>query len=458
MATHRVAIDLVSVREPDKRRLVTVLAWGHPVTVVDDSDPTWIGIRMREGTKFIRRRTRGGSAVLVPFGDLKLLKIDFVDVQQGDGALIETPSGKIIMIDGGATHMFARYCAERLGPTSATSRRPVDAIVITHGDADHFEGLTEIFVSETRPGLAAAKRLFIQPGNVFHNGLIKGPSSLKDAEIFGTQATVDGTTYVTDLADDPRTVADARMNTKFKAWKRALAGWTANGPLTVRRLARGIDDAFAFLGTDDPKVEVLGPIAATVAGAPALPTLGDPAHTINGNSIVLRMTFGKWRLLFAGDLNEPAEQTLATDGTVLRSELFKVPHHGSAEFTPKFLERVAPLVSVISAGDDRKSTEYIHPRATLLGALGKNGRPGGVIFVTELVAFFESAGEVQREGDEEHFFGFRRTAFGIVRVRMTKDRMLVYTDSGKPDMKEAYVFVWQNGQAVRLPDSAVIEA
>ncbi|HET8758946.1 MAG TPA: MBL fold metallo-hydrolase [Solirubrobacteraceae bacterium] len=455
--THRVAIDLAKVVEADKKTLVTVLAWGHPVTVVDDGEPDWVGIRMREGTRFVRRRTRTGNhEVLAPFADLKLLKIDFADVQQGDGTLIETPSGKLIIIDGGQTHMFARYAAARLGATSARRRRRIDAIVVTHGDADHFEGLTEIFASETRERLPASKRLFIRPQNVFHNGLVKGPDKLKDA-IFGATRKVGRDTFYTDLADDLRSVDDARMNDRFKGWKRALEGWTANGDFTVRRLARGTDDAFSFLGPDDPAVEVLGPITTTVDGAPALPKLGDAAHTINGHSIVLRMTFGKWRLLFAGDLNEKAEKILAGDGTELESELFKVPHHGSHEFTPEFMEKVAPLVSVISAGDDRTAFDFIHPRATLLGALGNLGRPGGVIFVTELVAFFESIGDTQREDGDEHFFGFRRAAYGIVRVRMSQDRMLVYTDSGKPEMKEAYVFAWRDGKAVRMPDSAVIK-
>jgi hypothetical protein len=393
--------------------------------------------------------------VLVPFKDLKLLKIDFADVQQGDGMLIETPTGKLIIIDGGATHMFARYAAARLGPTSAARRRKVDAIVVTHGDADHFAGLTEIFTSETRERLPDAKRLFIRPGRVFHNGLVKGPEKLGSA-IFGATRKVANRVFYTELADDLRTVDDARMNDTFKAWKRALDGWTANGAITVRRLARGVDDAFSFLGAGDPTVEVLGPITKDVDGAPALPRLGDAGHTINGHSIVLRMTYGKWRLLFAGDLNEQTEKVLATDGTDLQSEVFKVPHHGSHEFTPAFVEKVSPLVSVISSGDDREAVEYIHPRATLLGALGKLGRPDGVIFVTELVAFFESIGESLR-GDDEHFFGFRRTAFGIVRLRMSEDRLLVYTDSGKPAMKEAYVFEWENGNPVRRGEDAVIK-
>ena len=40
-----------------------------------------------------------------------MLKVNFVDVQQGDGAVIESPDGKVILIDGGDNQLFARYLA-----------------------------------------------------------------------------------------------------------------------------------------------------------------------------------------------------------------------------------------------------------------------------------------------------------------------------------------------------------
>lgn len=457
--THRVAIDLLRVRGEDRKTLLTVLAWGHPVKVVDDSDDEWIAIKLSRDTGFVKRRARGRDS-LVPFADLRLLRIDFADVQQGDGAVIETPSGKLILIDGGETHMFARYLAARFGRTAPDDRRKIDAIVVTHGDADHFAGLTEIFTSETRRGLDDRKRLFIHPEHVFHNGLVKGGTDVPDRDVFGETQEHAGTRYVTDLADDLRDVDDDRMNDSFKAWKKALTEWSKDGPLEVRRLERGVGDAFTFLDAkDDPTVEVVAPITTEVDGKPALPTLGDPGHTINGHSIVLRFTYGDWRLLFAGDLNDATEEVLASDGSKLTSEVFKVPHHGSADFTEEFLEAVAPVVSVISSGDDRVKSEYIHPRANLLAALGHAGRKGSVIFVTELVAFFKSVREdPDRAAHDEHIYTFRRTAYGIVRVRMSRDRLLVYTDSGKPDMKEAYVFEWRDGEVVRLPEDDVIKA
>ena len=38
------------------------------------------------------------------------------------------------------------------------------------------------------------------------------------------------------------------------------------------------------------------------------------------------------------------------------------------------------------------------------------------------------------------FFGFSRTAFGIVKVRTDGQRLLVYTDNGRADLKEAFAY------------------
>ena len=98
------------------------------------------------------------------------------------------------------------------------------------------------------------------------------------------------------------------------------------------------------------------------------------SHTINGHSIVLRLTYGNVRFLFGADLNDESEQLLLAraraDGTSLTSEVLKVPHHGSADFSPAILDAIRPVVSVISSGDESGAKEYIHPRAGLVGALG----------------------------------------------------------------------------------------
>jgi hypothetical protein len=166
-------------------------------------------------------------------------------------------------------------------------------------------------------------------------------------------------------------------------------------------------------------------------------------------------------MLFAGDLNQAVEETLAAEherGEIdLRADVLKVPHHGSHEFTPAFLRAASPLVSVVSSGDESSRHEYIHPRATLVSALGRASRSdAGVVLITELVAFFETAGWVVPQAPPKAgrppptpFFGFRRTAFGLVRVRTDGHRLLVFSDTGKRDLKEAYAFeVPPSGEAV----------
>jgi hypothetical protein len=168
---------------------------------------------------------------------------------------------------------------------------------------------------------------------------------------------------------------------------------------------------------------------------------------------VLRLTYGDWRFLYAGDLNMQAESILLEERRQrrlsLRSEVLKVPHHGSADFTPAFLDAAAPVVSIVSSGDESARKEYIHPRATLMTALGKASRsPDPVLFVTELVAFFEVEGWVTPEGSRQPFFAFSRTAYGTVKIRTDGTRLLVYTNSGQQDLKEAYAYTLERGRAV----------
>jgi beta-lactamase superfamily II metal-dependent hydrolase len=457
-----------------------MLAWGDRVSVLEE-EPTRLrvaitnfeelsdgSVRPLQSSGYIKKRISSGGEsreVAVPPGEPGVLRIDFVDVQQGDGALIRTPAGRVMTLDGGDNQLFARYLAGRFRGSSENEPQEIDAMIVTHGDADHFAGLAEILESEQHD--APYKRLFAHPSRVYHNGLVKRPSTRPESEQLGATKKVGEETIITALEDDLLDVPDAEMNTYFRGWKKALGVWRERGPIEFRRLAQGDDDAFAFLADEGITVSVLGPILTEANGVKGLRFLGTPrpgppvgpadeagheftglnaGHTINGHSIVLRMQFGGWRFLFAGDLNAEAEQSLTAAhnrGEIdLRSEVFKAPHHGSADFSHSFLRSVSPVLAVVSSGDENARKEYIHPRATLMGALGMHSRQtAAVVFVTEMVAFFEEVGWAKpTEGDGPSFYGFRRSAFGIVRVRTDGERLFVYTDSGRRDMKEAYAF------------------
>lgn len=501
-AEHVIATDLARVySSKDRKGFLRMLGWGDyvevrsvgddyvEITTVEYKEYPDGSIKPLETSAFIVPTRSSGlraAEVVRPRDDNEVLKVNFVDVQQGDGTVIETPKGKVLLIDGGDNQLFARYLAARYRDTSEQEPKEIDCIVVTHGDADHFEGLTRIYKSEDESfeGWEAYKRLFIHPKRVYHNGLVKRPSKVPERDRLGSTESVDGQTIITGLEEDLLRVPDDQMNTPFRKWKEALTAYNGRGAIEFRRLEKGNHEAFDFLRHEDIHVEVLGPMITESGGVRGLRFLGDPpkgprigqdqprrstsisaSHTINGHSIVLRLTYGGFHFLLTGDLNEESERDLLNDqaqGAVnLRAEVLKVPHHGSADFYPSFIAAVSPVISVVSSGDESARKEYIHPRATLMGALGKHSRVDEpLIFVTELVAFFEARGFIDPEthlmrrgkavvedGEavidsraEKSFYAFSRAAYGLVRIRTDGQRLLVYTDSGQADLKEAYAF------------------
>ena len=73
----------------------------------------------------------------------------FLDVGQGDAALIRLPGGTGVLIDGGGTP-FSDYDVGRrvvLPALRALGVRRLDAVVSTHPDADHIEGLMTVLAA-----------------------------------------------------------------------------------------------------------------------------------------------------------------------------------------------------------------------------------------------------------------------------------------------------------------------
>jgi hypothetical protein len=104
------------------------------------------------------------------------------------------------------------------------------------------------------------------------------------------------------------------------------------------------------------------------------------------------------------------------------------------------------------------------------GALGKFSRvEEPLIFVTELVAFFEMVGATSVEchkldkagaaiiqdgaaveipKNKRSFFAIKRSNFGLVKIRTDGKRMLVYTNSGQTKLKEAYAYDIKDGKPI----------
>jgi len=178
------------------------------------------------------------------FRDDSVLKVRFVDIGQGDGAMVETPKGQILFIDGGEEEHMRRYVRVAYSHVLRTKPLHCAAIIVTHGDADHFAGLTHL-VNATRSSKGDP---LVTADRVFHNGLVK-VANASGATAFGKTVKVDGKTYAVELEDDLTKVDDSRMNKPFKDWKEALMGLkNKDGKKPkIQRLEYGDDEAFDFL-------------------------------------------------------------------------------------------------------------------------------------------------------------------------------------------------------------------
>jgi len=100
--------------------------------------------------------------------------------------------------------------------------------------------------------------------------------------------------------------------------------------------------------------------------------------SVNENSIVLKVTHGGVAFLLMGDAGFPEEKYLMSSSQSFKSDVLKVPHHGSRySLSEAFLSRAKPEVSVIEVGPNK----YGHPSPETLARLE---RAGSIIYRTDL--------------------------------------------------------------------------
>ena len=68
------------------------------------------------------------------------LKVDFLDVGQGDSAFIQTPGGQLILIDGGPDNS----ALNKLSSLMPFWDKSIDLVILTHPESDHMQGLLDI--------------------------------------------------------------------------------------------------------------------------------------------------------------------------------------------------------------------------------------------------------------------------------------------------------------------------
>lgn len=90
----------------------------------------------------------------------------------------------------------------------------------------------------------------------------------------------------------------------------------------------------------------------------------------NANSIVLRLTYGNFAMIFTGDAEAETEAEMIRSKTPLHAQVLKIGHHGSRYATSDgFLRAVAPQTAIISCGADNR---YGHPSQPTLDRLKKS--------------------------------------------------------------------------------------
>lgn len=231
----------------------------------------------------------------------------FLDVGQGDSTVIEAPSGKVVLIDGGGAPgrdpRDGNEPGSRVVVPFLRSRgiSTIDLLVATHPDDDHVQGL-----------LAVTERLSVRA--VLDSGIPSAPGS---------------------------SLALLR------------AAWKARG-VRVHQAQRGQN----FDLGSGARLEILHPCSPFLHG-----TRSDD----NNNAIVARLVYGKARVLFMADAETEAEESLLQAHLELAADILKVGHHGArTSTTAAFLQRVAPQAAIISCGHQNR---FGHPHSETLTRL-----------------------------------------------------------------------------------------
>jgi len=236
------------------------------------------------------------------FAPNKRAEISFLDVGQGDCALIRLRSGKTILIDGGGTYdnrfdIGRRIVAPYLWNTGI---RTIDLVILSHPHPDHMNGLKFICKKFHVNEVWESARDLDLPGYGEFRQIVAEKNIRRK---------------IVSAEDDPVTLGEAEL--------------------------RVLHPARAFTPHDQK---------AYMAE--------------NNRSLVVRVAFDNRACLFTGDIGAEAEQHLARTEKDLKCNLLKVPHHGSKSSSSNvFLSKTRPEIAVVTCG---RGNPYAHPSDEVL--------------------------------------------------------------------------------------------
>lgn len=94
-------------------------------------------------------------------------------------------------------------------------------------------------------------------------------------------------------------------------------------------------------------------------------------NCLNNNSLVCKLVYKDFSVLFTGDIEEIAEKAILkkhqNNLSLLKSTVLKIAHHGSkTSTTEEFLNKVNPKMALIGVGENNK---FGHPNDIVLERL-----------------------------------------------------------------------------------------
>ena len=92
-------------------------------------------------------------------------------------------------------------------------------------------------------------------------------------------------------------------------------------------------------------------------------------NSINNNSLVCKLYYNNFTMLFTGDIEKVAERQILEkiNNDLLRSTILKVAHHGSnTSSTEQFINVVKPNLAIIGVGENNK---FKHPSNEIIQRL-----------------------------------------------------------------------------------------
>ncbi len=404
--------------EATGRKKVIDLLWGDRVTYARAGD----GARIR-----VRARGREGHVARGALGEEALLEVYFIDVGQGDGVLICTPDRRHVLIDGGYKRRAqptgknaADFVDWKFAKDYRRDRIRLDALVASHCDADHYGGLRDLIDPNETEELDLDT---VEVGAFYHAGVGWWREPGRRRWLGPTEGG-----YLTRLMEDRASAVAALENdggpTLQGEWAEFIRCVTDLG-CPVERLSQRTGHLPAFGPDDGPAtLRVLGPVEEERGGSPALRSLGSSSQNTNGHSVLLRLDYGRTRILLTGDLNAGAQQALLGHYTGMRQELAcdvaKACHHGSDDSSYEFLSTLAASATVISSGD---AEGHGHPRPSIVAASALTGhaRIEDDRVATPLVYSTEVARSLRLGRVLEVRAGGYPAGDGTVDVRLTSD-------------------------------------